>query len=84
LVKDTSEITNRKGIFGIDTDDWERSEDYRDLIAEKISGAYSQQEVAAPQPQADVTIITELPVKQEQPQAQPPQKLKKSNRGEDR
>jgi len=84
LVKDSSEITNHKGIFGIDTDDWERSEDYRDLIAEKISGAYSQQEVAAPQPQADVTIITELPVKQEQPQAQPPQKLKKSNRGEDR
>lgn len=82
MVNDSSEITNHDGIFGIETDDWERSTAYKELIAEKISGVPSPQKFT--ERQTDVTKVVELPKKQEKPKEQPPQKPKRANRGEDR
>lgn len=74
MVSDSSEIMNHGGIFGIDTDDWERSNAYKEMVANKILGIPSPQKTAEKQAEA----VNDKPQVQEKPEK--PIKPKKPNR----
>ena len=73
-VHDSSEITNHDGIFGIERKDWEKSNAFKELIAEKESAKNPAQQAAEKQAEAP----------RKEPTAKKPAKPKRRNRGEDR
>ena len=69
-----ADINKHDGIFGIERKDWEKSNAFKELIAEKESAKNPAQQAAEKQAEAP----------RKEPTAKKPAKPKRRNRGEDR